>query len=413
MPKTLDVTADNRLLRFGDNLRVQEIGSDGTSVRETDWESISGEKENEISFRFDGETRTSLAVKYAFNNRNQLTLQVVQQAGVAQASAVWILQGKIYVDDVEDVEYVLVDEHGDLTEHKIEVYAKLDFPDGYSRLRVKLPDQTETSINGNNKNRSLSAGEYHSGGDLARDLLAFNAVTRNTIAGEDEDTPAEIKFYGRWDMHENALVFVTKYDNSAAGTPVAYLAIGGEIKGTKFGLVVGQAGKVAFQISGRYQWNKSTLGWDLKVGYSKSAGLEARLEANAKIVGKNGTLTIQGNATLKKGTQTKDLKFDLNLEYKAENQSIVFTIEGDGKDYEIQFSGNFKIRKGNVKFEITFADKDGQKSAKGTAEFGYYTQNSELKLSLQAVLGSNGITLALNLEFRFYWGPSGPVAELP
>ena len=112
MPNPLDVRVDNRLLRFSDNLRVQEIGPGNTPLRETDWESLSGEKENEISFRFDGETRTSLAVKYAFNDRNQLTLQVIAQHGVPQPSALWTLQGKIFADDIEDVEYVLIDEIG-------------------------------------------------------------------------------------------------------------------------------------------------------------------------------------------------------------------------------------------------------------------------------------------------------------
>jgi hypothetical protein len=413
MSTTLDVNADNRLLRFLDSFRVQEINDAGAVTRETDWESLSGEKENEISFRFDGETRTSLAVKYAFNARNQLTMQVIQQPGVTQASAAWTLQGKIFVDDVEDVEYVLLDDAGNLTGHKMEVYAALDFPAGYQQMRVKFPDKTETFITGNNKGRSLSAGEYHSGGDLSRDLLAFSAATRNTINGQDRNSPAEIKFYGRWDMHENALVFVTRYDNSSAGAPVAYLALGGQIKGTNFGLVVEQGGSFAFQINGRYEWNRNSLGWDMKVGYSKSAGLEARLEAGAKIVGKKGTLTIQGAATLKKDAQGLDLKFDLKAEYKAQNGSLAFSIQGDGKNYEIQFSGDFKIRNGNVKFVIVAANKDGVKTVKGTVEFGYYTQNAELKISLEAVLGSNGLTLKLNLEFRFYWGPNGPVAELP
>lgn len=413
MPTTLDVRADNRLLRFSDKLRVEEIGPGNAPLRETDWESVSGEKENEISFRFDGETRTSLAVKYAFNERNQLTLQVIQQDGVSQASEVWTLQGKIFADDIEDVQYALIDDDGNLTSRKIEIYGQLDFPGGYERLRVTLPDNSETFIKGSNKNRSLNAGEYHSGGDLTRDLLAFHAVTRNTIAGNDEDSPAEIKFYGRWDMHENTLVFVTHYDNTVAGAPVAYIGMGGQIKGTNFGLIVEQGGKLAFQINGRYEWNRNTLGWDMKVGYSKSAGLEARLEAGAKLVGKKGILTIRGGATLKKNTQGLDLNFDLKAQYSAKNGTLTFSVEGNNTSYELHFSGDFKIKNGNVKFEIVAADKNGKKSVKGVVEFGFYTQNTELKISLEAVLGKNGLTLKINLEFRFYWGANGPIAELP
>ncbi len=414
MTKTLDLTVDDRLLRFSDNFRVQELDAGGAVLRETDWESVSGEKRNEISFGFEGETRTHLAVKYAFNNRNQLTVQIPQQSGVPQGSDIWTLQGKIFADDVQDVEYGLIDEEGKLTERKMLVYATLDFPNGYQQMRVKFPDQTETFIRGNNSARSLSAGEYVSGGDLTRDLLAFSAGTRNTIGGMDVNTPAEIKFYGRWDMHENSLVFVTRYDNSAAGAaPVAYLALGGQIKGTNVGLVVEHDGKFALQINGRYAWNKNTLGWDMQVGYSQSAGLEARLEAGAKIVGKKGMLTIAGAATLKKNTQGLDCKFDLKADYTAENGTLSFSLEADTTSYEIHFSGDFKIKNGNVKFQIIAADKNGKKSVSGSVEFGYYTQNSDLRVSLEAVLGNNGLTLKLNLEFHFYWGPNGPVAELP
>ena len=52
MPNVLESLVDHRRLRFGDNLRVQELDANGATLRETDWESISGEKENEISFRF-------------------------------------------------------------------------------------------------------------------------------------------------------------------------------------------------------------------------------------------------------------------------------------------------------------------------------------------------------------------------
>ncbi len=412
MATTLDVTADNRRLRFFDNFRVQELGPDDAVVQETDWESLSSEKENELSFRFPGETRTSLAVKYGFNARNQLTVQIVAQPGVPAASAVWTLPGKILVDDVEDLEYALLDDAGALTGRKLFVYAKLDFPEGYAKLRVTFPDGSAAFITGSNRERSLAASEYQSGGDLARDLLAFRAATRNTVDGEDEDMPADVKFYGRWDLHENALVFVTRYDNSAAN-PVAYLALGGQIKGTNFGLVLERDGTAALQIAGRYAWNKNTLAWDLQVGHSKSAGLEARLGAEAKFVGQRGTLTLKGGATLKKGAQTAALAFDLKLTYAAANRNLVFTMTGDGTGYQVQLSGDFTIRNSSVTFAISAVDKDGRKEVRGTVQFGTYTRNAELKLALESVLGRNGLTLKANLEFRFFWGPTGPVAQLP
>ncbi len=413
MPNVLESIVDNRRLRFGDNFRVQELDkTTGAVLRETDWETVADEKENEISFRFAGESSTSLLVSYTFNARNQLTLQIAKQPGVAQASALWTLQGKIFIKDVVNVEYVLLDDTGNLTNLKVEVSATLDFPNGNAQLRVSFPDKTTTTITGTKKNRSLSASAYHSGGDLARDLLAFNAVTTNTVDGDSEDIPADIKFYGRWDIHQNALVFVTKYDNTAGGTPTAYVALAGNVRGTNVGLILEQNGSAALQINGRYEWNKNTLGFDVKVGYSKAAGIEARASANAKVVGKNGTLTFQGDATLKKDKQGVALTFDLALDYTTKNGHIVFNLQSDGTGYEVQLSGDFQIQGANVKFALTVSDKNGKKVVTGSVDFGLYTANSDLKMSLQAVLGPNGLTLKADMEFRFYWGPNGPVAEL-
>ncbi|HET7537599.1 MAG TPA: hypothetical protein VFJ90_14160, partial [Candidatus Didemnitutus sp.] len=234
MANVLDTIVDDRRLRFGDNLRVQEIDENDNVVKETDWTSESGDRENEFTFRFDDETHSSLAVKYAFNDNNQLTVQIVKQPGVDTASAVWTLPGKITADDAKDIEYLLLDGNGTLTNRKIEVYATLSFSDDNLTLNVELADGTTTSVAGVKKN-ALKASSYSQGGDIASDLLAFTAFTRNGTA----TMPASIKFYGRWDMHENGLVFVTQYENTPEGKPSAYVALAGKIKGTNVGLVVG------------------------------------------------------------------------------------------------------------------------------------------------------------------------------
>jgi hypothetical protein len=412
MANTLDVTADNRLLRFSDDFTVEEIDANGNPVQQTTWESRSGENENEISYQFAGQTRRSIAVKYAFNSRNQLTLEAIAQPGVPVASKVWTLRGKIFADDIQDIEYVLIDDEGNLTSRKMFVYGTLDFQDGYQSMRVKFPDDSVSHIRAAGK-KPLSASEYFAGGDLTRDLLAFQAVTTNEIDGMDEETPAEVKFYGRWDLHEKQLVFVTRYDSTATNSPVAYIALGGTIKGTNIGLLLQSDGKAALQLNGRYEWNNKTLGWDLKVGYSKSAGLEATLEADATIVGKKGVLTVKGGATLKKGSQGTAFEFDLKADYVAKNSTISFSLTGGAGAYELNLSGNFKIKKGNVKFEISARSSGGAVSVKGVVEFGLYENNFELKVSLQVILTRSGIELTLNMEFKFFWGPNGPVAELP
>ena len=405
MANLLETIVDQRRLRFGDNLRVQEIDANDAVVKETDWTSESGDSENEFTFRFDDETHSSLAVKYAFNARNQLTVQIVKQPGVAAASEVWTLPGKITANDDTDIEYFLLDENGVVSTRKIEIYAKLEFSNDNLTLNVELPDGTTTSVAGATKN-ALKASSYSAGGDIASDLLAFTAFTRNGASV----TPAAIAFHGRWDMHENGLVFVTKYENTPGGKPSAYIALAGKIKGTNVGLVVGD-GAAALQVNGRYNWNQNTLGWDLNVGYSKAAGIEARLAGDAKIVTAAGNvLTMSGNATLKKGKQGVALDLDLKINYETKSGHLVFTLTGGTQgSYQVQLSGDFKIRGGNVTFTITASTKDGEVT--GKIEFGFYTQDKSLKGALEAVLTPNGISLKLELEFILSWGPSGPVAK--
>ncbi len=412
MPNVLESVVANRRFRFGDNLRVQEINATGAIARETDWASSPDAAKNEIAFRFGVDPTTTLAVKYAFNDRNQLTLQIPLQPGVTTASAAWILPGKISIDDVTDVGYELLTVDGDLTGKKLVVRAKLDFPQGHATLRAKFPDGSESVITGAKPAANLSSAGNPAGGDLTRDLLAFNAFTRNTVDGAVENLHADVKFFGRWDLHENALVFVTHYDSTGTGKPQAYVALAGEIKGTNFGLVLDSNG-AALQIYGRYNWNKNTLGWDLDVGYSKSAGIQAHVAADAKFAAANGALTLQGGATLKKGDQGLNLKLDLKVDYTTQGGHLVFKLQVDGSSYEVQLSGDFQIKNGYVKFTLSFASKNGQKIVQGTLDLGYFNTDSNLKLSLEAVLGPNGLTLKLDMEFRYYWGPNGPVAELP
>jgi len=261
MPNTLDVTADNRLLRFSDDFQVAEIDNTGATKATTTWQAITAQNENQISFRFDGESATNLTAKYAFNDKNQLTLQITKQDGVPSDSAVWTLQGTIYIKTTDQLGYGLMDADGNSIGQIQVAVSSMDFAQGHDRLHLTFPDQSDTYITGNSDNQNLIASEYSSGGDLTSDLLAFTAATADTIGGAEADAPAQINFYGRWDMHENALVFVTKYDNTSSATPVAYLAIAGQIKGTNFGLIV-QKDAFSLQINGNYQWNKNTLGWD-------------------------------------------------------------------------------------------------------------------------------------------------------
>jgi hypothetical protein len=414
MSTSLDVEANGRQLRFNDNFRVQLLGDDGQPVQEGDWESLSGENENEISFRLPNETRTSLAVKYTFNKRNQLGVQVVKQQGVKTESKVWALPGKILVNDLEDLEYQLLDETGELTDRKMFVYAKLNFPDATNELQVTFPDETTTIITGASKRRSLKAADYFAGGDLARDLLVFTAVTTNNVDGDPEDMPADIAFHGRWDMHENGLVFVTKYDNTVAGErPTAYLAFAGKFKGTNVGLVLEQDGAAVLTVNGKYEWNRNTLAWDLRIGHSQAAGVEVRMGGKAKFETKKGTLAFEGAVSLTKGPQAAKFDLDLKISYTTKGGKFLFTLDVDQGGYDVQLTGDFKIRGGSVRFELRASDRNGAKSPVAAIEFGRYDENSQLKASLNAVLGPSGVKLELNLTFEFYWGPKGPVAKLP
>src|SRR5262245_18645299 len=112
MPNSLDLTVDDRKLRFLDDLTLQELDANDQPTRQTTWGSVPNETGNDITFRFDGETGTSLNVVYSFNDKNQLTLQIPKQDGVVSASGVWALQGQIAIDDNRDLLYNLIDDDG-------------------------------------------------------------------------------------------------------------------------------------------------------------------------------------------------------------------------------------------------------------------------------------------------------------
>lgn len=413
MPSTLDVTADGRRLRFHDTLRVELLDQDGKPQHEAECGTVSSLKRNELSFGFPGETRTILSVRYGFNKRNQLTVQVVAQPGVEEDSEIWTLPGRILIDDVDDLEYQLIDEKGSLTLKKVTVYGRLSLEGAANQLLLTFADGTSTAITGTSKLNSLSVEEFFSGGDLARDRLRFAAVTRNMIDGGLEDARADIRFHGRWDLRNNSVVFVTKYDNSNANMPIGFLAFGGEFRGTNVGLAWVKDGRAVLQVSGRYQWDRSTLGWQLQVGFSKSAGIEAHLEAGGTIVGKNGSLTINGKATLKRGSETAGFSLDLALAYTAKEGVFVFELAVGQGGYKVDLSGDFKIANSQVTMQITAKDKNGEKSVEGRVEFGSLKKDSALNGTIEALLTPKGIRVQANLEFRFFFGPRGPVVELP
>jgi hypothetical protein len=264
---------------------------------------------------------------------------------------------------------------------------------------------------GNDDHSSLSADKYDHGGDLARDLIWFNASTENTIGGASFPVPADVQFVGRWDLYQDQLVFVTHYDTSGA-SPVGYIAIAGNFKGTNVGLILEQDGKTVFQIGGHYSWNQSDLTWQLDLGYTPGKSLQGRMAVDAKIKGKNGTLTIKGDASFSRDTHALDITFDLGLQYTGEFGSLDFSVSGGPNSYQVYFGGQLNLKNSKATFGITFASTNGNQTLTVNVDFGSAKNDNQLKISLQVILSRGGLSFSANLSVKLMWGPDGLLAPV-
>ena len=81
------------------------------------WRSQSDQKDNQIRYTIGGVDQTALPAIYAFNSANQLQMQVRPAGGQPSDPLVFI--GGIEIDDNHDLNYVVVDNTGTPTGHKI------------------------------------------------------------------------------------------------------------------------------------------------------------------------------------------------------------------------------------------------------------------------------------------------------
>jgi len=407
---TLTFNADDRRVRLNRDLTVDILNTGGAVQKSGTWESHVGAEGNQLILLFQGESSTTLRVNFGFNDSNQLLVTIPKQEGVPVASGEWCLPGRVVINDDQDIEYFLVDDSGVITTQKLVVMANLGLENGTDRIRVQFPDGSEAFILGNNGSQSVEASEYVHGGDLARDLLWFDAVTINKIGAEERSYPADIQFVGRWDLYQGKLTLVTRYDTTGT-KPKGFIAIGGSYKGTNAGLVVESDGAFAFQIGGSYSWNQSNLTFGLRIGHTPGNGFEGTLDVNGKIRGANGDLTIKGGLTLAKGGNSLAIQLELAVQYTTKFGSLDFSVTAsDSRNYQIFFGGTVSIKKGKVTFAVKFNSTNGVKTIE--VEFGYYTKDASLKIAVEGILARGGLQLKLNLTFTLAWGPQGAFPEV-
>src|SRR6266699_3300887 len=194
------------------------------------WRSNSDQEDNQIRYAIGGAEQTPLPAVYAFNDSNQLQMQLRGQNGKLSDPLVFV--GGIEIDENHDLNYVLVDNTGTPTGNAITVYGNLHFAQDTNNLAIDLSGGGETEIQGLTGDASLQAAKNHIATFKGDDLLTFHAETDNEIPGQENlvVVPAKIQFTGGWDIQNGSLVFLSNI-NSDPGRNAINIGFAGKLAG--------------------------------------------------------------------------------------------------------------------------------------------------------------------------------------
>jgi hypothetical protein len=335
------------------------------------WSSgVEGRRVNEIAYNLDGVDQSPLKANYAFNDRNQLVVQVPKGSGVT-AEASYVFPGAIVVDDENDIEYQLLNEQGAPAGQSVYVFGSLRF-DSPLQLVIDLVEGRQTMIRSSDSAAPVEADGARSAGSQGRDRLVFKASTTNSFVIDGQSVlqvaEADIGFDGRWELGDLGLKFVCTGEVGDDGQAMTF-SLSGKYKAVSAGLEVtwnsatGVQG--TFVIEGRNEFDSTTSTWKLSVGYTqrKNSATAIVAKAQGKITHKTKggrDFVIEGKLEVQSGggaaTQI-DLGLDVSYEFK--DGKITFSAvtqwAGGRLTYELKLGGEIRIGPGTLKFAIRYS----------------------------------------------------------
>jgi hypothetical protein len=198
------------VLKKGDESRIfspDGVVTAGTvSAKRGTWRCGDAGHPNALAYEFDGTAAPPVAVRWSFNQKNQLVAVIPAAANGGADSDAFVFPGRIKIDDNRDVVYEVFDDTGEPNGVTLTVYGDLKVSDVDGALEVHFAGGgTPARIRGDVGVSSLSTGMDPSPVFKASDFLRFQATTTNTIDGELVDAEAAITWVGQWGLKDSQL----------------------------------------------------------------------------------------------------------------------------------------------------------------------------------------------------------------
>ncbi len=411
-------------------LPTGDVAEDGTEKVVGKWRSDAKGTETKNRLRYDvgGAAQTPLAVKYSFNEFNQL-VAVLPGAGAGGADGdPFTFRGRILINDNHDLVYEVSNKDNTLAHNSLTVYGDLSFAEKTNDLVVALDGGGTATVKGEKGANGIAlifAEKNFVGEFKGDDLLRFTAFTRNDFTTSPARVPkqAQIEFVGNWDMGEkdgeNQLVFVSSVKSSGGQTSVA-LGFAGKVKAVTFGFAYfadkdGQ--NFAFNIKGEHKWNTTEANWELSLGFS-SKKFKAELAGHIERKGKHGVFILTGSAKIEHESGKKaTMSLEIEGSYTFENKKLIFKVDiqtNQGKfTYDMLLEGKFVFKGGTLSFQVKFSNKNP--SAEFSLNITFSTEKDQLKLDLSLVLEikEKDVKLSFEFELRMRWKDGVLIKDKP
>jgi len=377
---------------------------------------------NRLSYTFDAAEADPIAVRWSFNDRDQLVGVIPAAANGGADSAAFAFPGKIKVDDNRDIAYELLADDGQLTGHDILVLGELGFNQDDNSLEVRFAEGgPPATVIGDSGLGSLSTGMYSFDDFKGSDVLRFQATTINEMpSGDVIPLLAEIQWVGTWDLQANRLVFAAEL-KTTGGAPTVAIVLAGKTKAVAGGLAyyAGPEGThLALEVGGAHRWDGGAGKWDVSLGFTEKK-LTAKLAGGVTVERKGGEkFGLRGNLAF--GQESGDTTLDLDLDAYYQwgpggtlRFNAAVSMSNGVLNYNLGLEGQFDYDGTRLTFRIQFTrDGAGDKLVIELGAKGDHDFFAKLVLVLNPADPSK-VSLEAKFQLRMKWIDGVPVKEKP
>src|SRR5687768_8410343 len=198
---TLTRSGTNRIFLPDGKVAIADVN--GNPTIKGSWNSKPDRSSNRLAYTFDG-AEEEVDIQYEINDSNQLVAFFPGSANEGTDSDKVTFQGRIFIDDNQDLAYSLFDDAGVAMGRTLTVHGELALSELLDELTVTLAGGGGTiAILGDRSGANNLEPGTNELDSVHRDNVRFKATTNNTFNGIERDDDAIVLFVGNWDLNQN------------------------------------------------------------------------------------------------------------------------------------------------------------------------------------------------------------------